>query len=331
VHNHLEFSNYMAGDTTHGRLVISHPGDYYTGRQSVKVTDLEGATVLELGDTGSEPGQMTAPTGVAVDGQGRIFVADNGNHRLQAFGSNGSLLAVFGSEGAGPGQFLDMRGVGVDGQGRVFVCDPGNNRVAVLSFDGSQFSWSSAMTDVAGANGVIAGRYGRIYVSDGATNSVREYSPQLTHLRSLTEPGAPYTGPLSNPTGMAVDAQGHIIVCDTGNLRVVTMSAFDPGAVEDPEAAVLALRLLPSRPNPFEQETQIRFDLPRASVVSLRVYDASGRLVRSLIDAGTISPGRHEVAWDGRSAGGRRVATGVYFARLVCAGEVRTERIVRLR
>jgi hypothetical protein len=331
VHNHLEYSNYMANDATRGRLVISHPGDEYSGRQSVKVTDLEGTTVLEVGDTGADPGQMIAPAGVAVDGLGRIYVADAGNHRVQAFDLDGGFLAAFGAEGSGAGEFLEMRGIGVDTQGRVFVCDPGNGRIAVLSFEGSQFEWLTTIADVASPNSAIAGPLGRIYVSDAATNSVREYSPELACLRSFEYPSDLFTGHLANPTGMAVDALGSLIVCDTGNRRVAMINILDPAGAEEAGATTLTLRLLPSHPNPFDRATRIRFDLPRASLLSLRIYDAAGRLVRGLIDAQAVRPGSHEVAWDGRNAAGRPVAAGVYFARLICGGEVRTERCVRIR
>jgi flagellar hook assembly protein FlgD len=62
----------------------------------------------------------------------------------------------------------------------------------------------------------------------------------------------------------------------------------------------------------------------------LRVYDVSGRLVRTLVD-GRVEAGRHEVAWDGRDQGGRRTASGVYFYRLQGADREMTRKAVRLR
>jgi hypothetical protein len=331
VHNHMEWSYYMANDVPRGRLAISHPGDFYTSRQSVKVIDLDGAIVLEIGDTGSDPGQMIAPAGVAVDGQGRIYVADAGNHRVQVFGAGGEFIAAFGSEGNGAGGFQEMRGMEVDSNGRVFVCDPGNGRVAVLTFDGAQFHWQTAIQDVASPNGVAEGPTGKIYVSDAATASVREYSADLVYRRSLTQPDSPFTGPLSNPTGMAFDSHGALIVSDTGGRRVVSITVTDPADVGSLPTDAPRLSLRPCRPNPFRQAASIRFDLPRAARVRLEVFDVTGRLVRSLIDGENTDGGSHEVGWDGLNSSGRPVAAGVYQLRLTSERETRTESIIRIQ
>jgi hypothetical protein len=73
-------------------------------------------------------------------------------------------------------------------------------------------------------------------------------------------------------------------------------------------------------PNPFNPMAEIRFSLPRAGRVSLRVYDLAGRLVRTLVD-GQMGPGHHSERWDGRDDAGLGVASGVYYARLVAAQE----------
>jgi M6 family metalloprotease-like protein len=69
-------------------------------------------------------------------------------------------------------------------------------------------------------------------------------------------------------------------------------------------------------PNPFNPNTVIRFDVPEATYLSLVVYDILGREVAHLED-GYIEPGYHQTVWNGRTAAGRDVPTGVYIARLV--------------
>jgi hypothetical protein len=68
-------------------------------------------------------------------------------------------------------------------------------------------------------------------------------------------------------------------------------------------------------PNPFRRATTIRFELPLASRTDLRVYDAGGRLVRTLVHD-RLREGHHAAAWDGRDEKGRPAAAGVYFVRL---------------
>jgi len=71
----------------------------------------------------------------------------------------------------------------------------------------------------------------------------------------------------------------------------------------------------PIRPNPFSTECLLAFELPSAAPVSLRVYDPSGRLVRTIVSS-THEPGFHTYTWNGRDDSGRRVGLGLYFVRL---------------
>jgi hypothetical protein len=63
-------------------------------------------------------------------------------------------------------------------------------------------------------------------------------------------------------------------------------------------------------PNPFNPVTTIAFDLPRASMVNLAIYNVKGQRVETLVD-GRREAGRHRVSWDGRG-----IASGVYFYRI---------------
>ena len=77
-------------------------------------------------------------------------------------------------------------------------------------------------------------------------------------------------------------------------------------------------------PNPFNPSTVIRFQLPVSSEVKLTIYNLTGQLVRTLVDA-QKSAGRHEVVWDGRSDAGERLPSGVYLYRIE-AGDFRAVR-----
>ena len=75
---------------------------------------------------------FAGPLGVAVDGQGNLFVADTFNDRIQKFSAQGEPLAQWGTRGSAPGQFQGPSGVAVDGQGNLFVTDTGNSRIQKL-------------------------------------------------------------------------------------------------------------------------------------------------------------------------------------------------------
>jgi hypothetical protein len=68
-------------------------------------------------------------------------------------------------------------------------------------------------------------------------------------------------------------------------------------------------------PNPFNPETRIRYSIPEAGHVILKIYRIDGQLVRTLQDANQ-SPGKYEKIWDGEDDFGYKVSSGVYFYRL---------------
>jgi flagellar hook assembly protein FlgD len=75
----------------------------------------------------------------------------------------------------------------------------------------------------------------------------------------------------------------------------------------------------------------MHYDLPTETPVRIVIYDAAGRYVTTLVDEPAQAPGRHEAIWDGRSAGGESVASGVYFCRMESGDfrEVRKMALVR--
>ncbi len=83
-------------------------------------------------------------------------------------------------------------------------------------------------------------------------------------------------------------------------------------------------------PNPFVSQTRLALDLAVGTDVDLAIYDPSGRLVRSLL-TGRLSAGRYRVVWDGCDNGGRRLQSGLYYAKLRAGHLVQTQRIISVR
>jgi hypothetical protein len=84
-------------------------------------------------------------------------------------------------------------------------------------------------------------------------------------------------------------------------------------------------------PNPFNPTTNIAFNLPTASEVSITVYNTLGQQVRSLIDDETLPAGQHTVVWDGTNQSGNQVASGMYFYRLETGNEAITKKMIMLK
>lgn len=89
-------------------------------------------------------------------------------------------------------------------------------------------------------------------------------------------------------------------------------------------------RLDANYPNPFNPTTRIAFSLKTAGKVKLEVFDARGRLVRTLVD-GQLDADQHVVTWHGRDEGGRQVASGVYLYRLTAPGFQDSRRMVLMK
>ncbi len=106
---------------------------------------------------------------------------------------------------------------------------------------------------------------------------------------------------------------------------------FDGQTGIDADPVVGRIGVAANYPNPFNPATTISFTVPSAADrVTLSVFDASGRLVTTLVDS-PLEAGRHEVAWDGTGRDGRRLASGIYFARLEADGVSATRKMTLLK
>ena len=93
-----------------------------------------------------------------------------------------------------------------------------------------------------------------------------------------------------------------------------------------------ATYLFPARPNPFQRSAVIRFSLAGSEHVDLKIYDVSGRMVRTLIDHALAGGQEHSAVWDGADDAGRPTAAGVYWAQLATeSGFASTRRMIVMR
>jgi hypothetical protein len=141
----------------------------------------------------------------------------------------------------------------------------------------------------------------------------------LTWLRTEFSGDPPYPWGF----GLRVDSNG-----DGALDEIVYPEGTSPSDAR--RVAELRFRIHPSRPNPFQPATAIRYELPEAGPVTIAVFDVRGRIVRTVF-RGPQTAGLHESVWDGRSAEGDRVPSGTYLVRVVSAWGAACEKLTVVR
>lgn len=145
------------------------------------------------------------------------------------------------------------------------------------------------------------------------------------------------------PTGVRVDSalvddfdlDGYddilLSMWTTSEVKLVFLigAASNPSAVDGLTGPGL-VKLQQSWPNPVNGSSTIRFELERQGNVRLRIFDAGGRLVRTIMND-QMPAGSHTRVWDGRDGNGRDAASGIYFYELDFEGQRLANKLVQVR
>lgn len=102
--------------------------------------------------TSTARGEFAKPTGVAVDKDGNVFVADTWNDRIQVFDADGQFIRTFGRAGDGPGYFARPKGIAIDSDGHLWVADQVQDRVQVFTPEGRLLIYM-------GGHGLLPGQF----------------------------------------------------------------------------------------------------------------------------------------------------------------------------
>ncbi len=219
-----------------GNIVVLDPH-----RQQVHHFTPAGRLVAEWGQVGTEVGQFTMPSAIAVNSLGDLYVSEYGaRDRVQRFSLKvtgrgfetagavtntvqAQFLGSFGHAGTGPGQFNRAEGLGVDSQDRVYVADSCNHRIQIFSSDGRFLRMfgrpGSGRGELSYPYDVRVDRKGRIYVCEFGNSRIQVFDADGQSLEIIGGPGVE-PGRFSNPWSLALDSQENLYVADTQNYRV---------------------------------------------------------------------------------------------------------------
>jgi streptogramin lyase len=123
------------------KLAVGPAGQVYVTDRSQHVTELDatGDVVRRWGGRGTAPGKFRLYSGaLAVGSDGRVYVADTGNFRIQVFSPDGTFIAQYGGYGQGPGKFVWPSGIAVGDDGSMYVADDRAATITALSPNGVQ-------------------------------------------------------------------------------------------------------------------------------------------------------------------------------------------------
>ena len=181
------------------------------------------------GSLGSSPGQFKGASGIGIDSQGAVYIADGANNRVEKFDADGKFLTTWGSYGPGPGQFSNPVDVAVDGAGNVWVSEQGNSRIQRFTTSGGNPT-DGKLTNIPVTGGtpdtIAVDGAGNVFASGFLANRVQRFDSSSNWGLGVTWGSAGKSaGQLNNPRGIAASPDGTIFVGDRDNYRV---ERFDP-------------------------------------------------------------------------------------------------------
>ncbi|MBI5835608.1 MAG: fibronectin type III domain-containing protein [Candidatus Eisenbacteria bacterium] len=180
----------------------------------------------KFGGYGTAPGRFLSPEAAAFDAQGRLFVANTGNNRIEAFlaPATGDTSLVSGWNVGGPGSAVSLRlpqGVATDPAGNVYIADTGNNRIVVISPDGTLLrTFGTFGSDSAGYNSPTAlavDDEGAVWICDRGNDRIKKVDSLGRTLELL-----PKAGTVNRPSGVCFEPHSReIYVADQGHHRIL--------------------------------------------------------------------------------------------------------------
>lgn len=211
-----------------------------------------------IGEPGTAAGQFAAPTGISIDRDGALYVADTNNQRIQRIAMNGDLKR-YGRPGEAPGDLWGPQAVAIDPTGQFFfVADQGNNRLQCFNFNGQH---RGVMQGFRSPSGLSFDAGGRLWVADTGNSRVICFDIRNGEFVG----GYDRSAGLTRPVSVICSATGQVFVTDSATEEVICFSGPN---------RTMQRRL--SAPAQIALDMQGRLYVAEAGANRLHVFDAQG-------------------------------------------------------
>ena len=123
----------VAVDDMRGLVYVADAKKHYVVVYSSK----DYAKIRTIGVRGTAEGEFNYPTNIALDAEGKVYVVDSGNFRVQIFDAEGKFLRAMGKLGDTPGSLARPKGIAVDSEGHIYVVDTAFANIQIFNKEGN--------------------------------------------------------------------------------------------------------------------------------------------------------------------------------------------------
>ncbi|NMG44664.1 6-bladed beta-propeller [Aromatoleum toluvorans] len=166
------------------RIYVVDIGGVKSENHRVRVFETAtGRHVMDIGKRGSGPGEFNLPRDMAIGKDGRLYVVDGGNFRVQIFNSDGSFHSSFGAVGRQLGNFARPKEIAADKDGNVYVADAAFGNFQIFDPDGELLMFIGNRSEQGGPaqyilpSGITVDEDGRIFFVDQWFSKIDVFRP----------------------------------------------------------------------------------------------------------------------------------------------------------
>lgn len=185
----------------------------------IRVVDSSGRWKFAFGERGTGKGQFHHPLGIDISKNGKVFIADTGNHRVQVFDLKGNFLSMFtvkSGQKERPSDPVDVLSSPI--KNYLYISDNDNHKIKVYSQDGAfQFEWGKlgeGPGEFRYPAMLTLNEYNEVFIVDVLNTRAQKFDPFGNYISDISSWGV-LPGNLFRPKGVTVDKKNRVYISDS--------------------------------------------------------------------------------------------------------------------